>query len=62
MKTKEKFRVYTLETVDKNSPSYVHWSEGLKMYIQKGNTTIVLEEDEIKQIVGALPRTIGGTY
>ena len=58
----EKFSVYTLETIDNNSPSYVHWSEGLKMYIQKGGTTMILEEDEIKQIVAALPRTIGGTY
>ena len=60
--TNEKFKVYTLETIDSNSPSYVHWSNGLKMYIQKGDTLIVLEEDEIKQVIGALPRTIGGTY
>ena len=57
--TNEKFKVYTLETIDSNSPSYVHWSNGLKMYIQKGDTLIVLEEDEIKQVIGALPRTIG---
>ena len=58
----EKFNVYTLETVNNNSPSYVHWSEGLKMYIQKGDVTITLDEEEIKQVVAALPRTIGGTY
>jgi hypothetical protein len=58
----KKFKVYTLEEIDNDSLSYVHWSKGLKMHIQKGDTTIVLEEDEIRKLVAMLPRTIGGSY
>lgn len=51
---------YTFDTEDKNY--YSNWYEGCKMIIQKDNITIRLNEDEIKQIVESLPRTIGGSY
>jgi hypothetical protein len=58
----KKFKVYTLNRIDNDSLSYVHWSKGLKMHIQKGDITIILEEDEIRKMVATLPRTIGGSY
>lgn len=54
------FSVVTIEkTTDQ---SYSHWSKGLTMIIKKGNTTVELNEQEIQQLVSALPRTIGGKY
>ena len=57
----KKFSVYILETLDEND-GYVHWSKGLTMYIEKDGVIMKLNSDEIKQLVKALPRTIGGTY
>lgn len=60
---KEKFSVYSLMIIDDETNNYyTHWSEGLTMYITKNGVTMKLEAEEIKQVVKALPRTIGGTY
>jgi hypothetical protein len=61
-KEEKKFEVYTVTVVDKDSPNYVNWSEGLRMYIIKDGVSIRLESDEIEQLVRALPETVGGTY
>ena len=42
--------------------TYTHWSDGLKMIIQKGDKVIELNSEEIEQIVASLPKTFGGTY
>lgn len=42
--------------------SYCHWSEGLKMVIEKDGVVIKLDGEEIKKLVGSLPRTVGGVY
>lgn len=56
------FQVGTYSLDQQGSNSYCHWSEGLKMVIEKDGVTIKLEGDEIKKLVGSLPRTIGGVY
>ena len=57
------FNVFTYEIYDKDQMGkYVHWAEGLKMVIKKGDTKIELDSEEIQQLVKSLPRTIGGTY
>lgn len=56
------FEVYTTTILENNSQQYVHWSEGLKMYIIKNGVTIILNPEEIEQLVKSLPRTVGGTY
>ena len=58
----KKFSVYTLEEIDVNGPTWVHWSHGLTMYIEKDGVVMKLNSDEIEQLVKSLPRTIGGTY
>jgi hypothetical protein len=57
-----KFSVNTYSIINENSPTYVHWSEGLKMFIIKDGVTMRLNSEEIQQLVKALPRTVGGTY
>jgi hypothetical protein len=56
------FSVNTYSIINENSPTYVHWSEGLKMVIIKDGVTMRLNSEEIQQLVKALPRTVGGTY
>lgn len=55
-----KFKVYTVQIVGESS-NYVHWSEGLNLYIEKDGVRIKLNQEEIQQLVKALPKTIGGT-
>lgn len=59
---KNDFRVYALEVVDKDTTGYVHWAEGLTVYIVKDGVTMKLNSEEIKQVVKALPETVGGRY
>ena len=59
---KNDFQVYALEVVDKYTTGYVHWAEGLTVYIVKDGVTMKLNSEEIKQVVKALPETVGGRY
>jgi Ca2+-binding EF-hand superfamily protein len=59
---KNDFQVYALEVVDKDTTGYVHWAEGLTLYIVKDGVTMKLNSEEIKQVVKALPETVGGRY
>ena len=56
------FKVGTYSLYKQGDSSYCHWSEGLKMVIEKDGAVIKLEGEEIKKLVGSLPRTFGGTY
>lgn len=58
----DSFKVGTYSLYGKGDSSYCHWSEGLKMVIEKDGKVIKLEGKEIKKLVGSLPRTVGGTY
>lgn len=60
--TDSKFNVYTITNPTQTNNEYSHWSDGLKMYIQKDGKTITLNSDEIIELVKSLPRTIGGRY
>lgn len=55
------FNVLTYAAAEEGS-MYTHWSENLKMVIQKNGVTIELDEEEIKQLVKSLPRTVSGSY
>jgi hypothetical protein len=55
-----KFQVYALEFVDADTKNYRHWAEGLTVYIIKDGVTMKLDSEEIKQVVKALPETVGG--
>ena len=59
---KNDFQVYALEVVDKDTTGYMHWSEGLTLYIVKNGVTMKLNSEEIKQVVKALPETVGGKW
>jgi hypothetical protein len=59
---KNDFQVYALEVVDADTKSYRHWAEGLTLYIIKDGVTMKLNSEEIKQVVKALPETVGGRY
>lgn len=56
------FKVGAYTLIKQDSGQYCHWSEGLKMVIEKDGVVIKLEGEEIKKLVGSLPRTFGGTY
>ena len=57
------FSVHSYSLIDMdNADKWVHWSKGLSMIIKKNGVTIKLNEDEIKQLVKCLPRTLGGSY
>ena len=56
------FKVGTYTIVTDDMPSYCHWSEWLKMVIEKDGVVIKLEGEEIEKLVKSLPRTFGGTY
>ena len=56
------FQVYALEVVDKDTTGYVHWAEGLTLYIVKDGVTMKLNSEEIKQVSKALPETVGGKW
>ena len=58
----KRFSVHTYSIINEGSPMYTHWSEGLKMIIVKDGVTLKLNSEEIKQLVKALPRTVGGSY
>ena len=59
---KNDFQVCPLEVVDKDTTGYVHWAEGLTLYIIKDGVTMKLNSEEIKLVVKALPETVGGRY
>lgn len=56
------FKVGTYTVVTDDMSSYCHWSEGLKMVIEKDGVVIKLETKEIEKLVKSLPRTLGSTY
>ena len=56
------FKVGTYSLYKEDDSSYCHWSEGLKMVIEKDGVVIKLDGVEIKKLVGSLPRTTGGVY
>ena len=58
----KRFSVHTYTFVTEDTPMYTHWSEGLNMLIIKNGVELKLNSEEIKQLVKALPRTIGGSY
>jgi len=62
MDNKNDFQVYALEVVDKDTTGYVHWSEGLTLYIVKNGVTMKLNSKEIQQVAKALPETVGGKW
>jgi len=62
MDNKNDFQVYALEVVDKDTTGYVHWSEGLTLYIIKDGVTMKLNSEEIQQVAKALPETVGGKW
>jgi hypothetical protein len=62
MDNKNDFQVYALEVVDKDTTGYVHWAEGLTLYIVKNGVTMKLNSEEIQQIAKALPETVGGKW
>jgi hypothetical protein len=62
MDNKNDFQVYALEVVDKDTTGYVHWSEGLTLYIVKDGVTMKLNSEEIQQVAKALPETVGGKW
>ena len=59
---KNDFQVYALEVVDKDTTGYVHWSEGLTLYIVKNGVTMKLNSEESQQVAKALPETVGGKW
>jgi hypothetical protein len=61
-KNKNDFQVYALEVVDKDTTGYVHWAEGLTLYIVKNGVTMKLNSEEIQQVAKALPATVGGKW
>lgn len=62
-KEKSSFSVHTYALIDNIvNEEWSHWSKGLTMVIKKNGITIILEENEIKQLVKSLPRTSGGSY
>ena len=61
-KNQSSFSAYTYTSIDKDSPTYTHWSVGLKMVIKKDGITMRLNSEEIEELVKALPQTIGGSY
>lgn len=59
----DSFSVHSYSLIDMdNADKWVHWSKGLNLIINKNGVTIKLNEDEIKQLVKCLPRTLGGSY
>lgn len=57
------FKIATVQKIDKeDAGKWVHWSEGLSMYIEKDGICLKLDSEEIQDIVKALPRTFGGTH
>ena len=56
------FKVGTYTITTEDMADWCHWSEGLKMVIEKDGVVMKLEGEEIKKIVKSLPRTFGGTY
>ncbi len=62
MKNESNFTVYTVTKITEAMPTYCHWADGLSMYIKKDGFVLILNSDEIRQLVKALPRTMGGSY
>jgi hypothetical protein len=62
MDNKNDFQVYALEVVDKDTTGYMHWAEGLTLYIVKDGVTMKLNSEEIQQVAKALPETVGGKW
>lgn len=56
------FKVGTYSLYKQGYSSYCHWSEGLKMVIEKDGVVMRLEGEEINKLVKSLPRTVGGVY
>ena len=62
IEVKSDFNVFCFGETSIDTNTFVHWSEGLTMYITKDNVTMKLNSDEIEILVKSLPRTIGGSY
>ncbi len=62
MKKEKDFEAWSMHSVDPNKIRYAHWSDGLKVYIRKGDVEIVLNGKEMQGVINALPRTHGGVY
>lgn len=58
---KDNFSVYTT-IVHSTDKEYVPWYLGVTMYIKKDGVTLALNEKEVRELVKALPRPIGGRY
>lgn len=56
------FKVGTYSLYKQGDSKYCHWSEGLKMIIEKDGVVMKLEGEEIGKIIKSLPRTVGSTY
>ena len=56
------FKVYTIQDIKEDDPEWQHWAKGLRMYIEKEGVVLILDGDELKQLIKALPRTFGGKY
>jgi len=56
------FKVGTYSLYKQGDSTFCHWSEGLKMVIEKDGVVIKLKGEEIKKLVDSLPRTFGGVY
>jgi hypothetical protein len=56
------FKVGTYSIYKEGDSRHCHWSDGLKMVIEKDGVIIKLEGEEIEKLVKSLPRTFGGTY
>lgn len=56
------FKVGTYTLTKQGDNKHCHWSEGLKMVIEKDGIVMKLEGEEIEKIVRSLPRTFGGAY
>jgi hypothetical protein len=56
------FSAVTYNVYSEGESGYSHWARGLNMIISKDGQKINLNEDEIKKLVNALPKTVGGKY
>ena len=60
---KDGFYVLCFTIIEDEDDLYsMHYADGLNMIIIKGDTTLHLNGDEIRQIVRTLPRTLSGRY
>jgi hypothetical protein len=62
MENKRRFEIFGYILSEGEPEKYVPWSKGFRLIITKDDKTISLNEEEIKELVKQLPRTIGGKY